>query len=235
MSRISLLLLIVVVAVPVALAGPRIGGRAGYFSGGEPRAGDASGPAFGGQFVLPILGVADLEVSALYASSETDITLENYLMNYIEEEEGVEFGGSLDSLLGYLEQEWGWTAPDETEFLQSYTATYHDLDLAATLKLGLPLGSSPIKPYIGGGAGAHFIVSDADLLIQYVQEQTGEGSPLDVYDHVHPGIHGVVGASLSPPALPVSFFAEYKYTHALGEEAGAGGISQIVGGVNLGL
>ena len=230
------LVLLVVVIVPLALAGPQIGGRAGYFSGGEPRTeGDASGAAFGGQFSLPLLGVADLEISALYASSETDITLENYLINYIEQEEGVEFGGSLDSLLNYLENEWGWEAPEETEFLEEYTATYHDLDLAATLKLGLPLGSTPIKPYVGGGAGAHFIVSDADLLIQAVQQQTGGDYNIDPYDHVHPGVHAVVGASLSPPALPVSLFAEYKYTHALGDEAGSGGISQVIGGINLGL
>lgn len=231
-----LVLLAALLVVSASFAGPKIGGRLGYFSGGEPRTeGDASGLAFGGQFTIPLLGLADLEVSALYASSETDITLEDYLFNYIEEEEGMDFGGDLDSLLNYLEQEWGWEAPEETDFLSEYTATYHDLDLAATLKLGLPLGSSPIKPYIGGGGGAHFIVSDADLLMQYVQEQTGGGSGMDPYDHVHPGVHAVAGVNLSPPALPISFFAEFKYTHALGDQAGAGGMTQVIGGVNVGL
>jgi hypothetical protein len=235
MRRIPVLL-VSLLAVSIAIAGPKIGGRAGYFSGGEPRTdGDASGLAFGGQFIIPLLGVADLEVSALYAASETDITLANYLLNYIEEEEGMDFGGDIDSLLNYVEDEWGWTAPDEADFLNEYTATYHDLDLAATIKIGFPLGGAPIKPYIGGGAGAHFIVSDADLLIEYVQQETGGGAGLDPYDHVHPGIHAVVGANLDPGAFPISFFAEYKYTHALGEQAGAGGISQIVGGINLGL
>ncbi|NLP04684.1 hypothetical protein GX411_01860 [Candidatus Fermentibacteria bacterium] len=226
-------LILIAAFAAAAAAGPHFGGRVGYYTGNEPRTGgDASNAIFGGQFVFPIMSIVSLEFSAGYIGTETDITLQDYLINYIEEEQGIDIDE--DSLLQYLEDEWGWEAPEEQEFLQSYTATYHDLDLGATLKVDLPVGSLPVTPYVGGGAGAHFIVSDADLLIQYVQEQTGQGAPLDVYDKVHPEIHGVAGAEFQPPMLPLSFFAEYKYARTLGDDPGTGSIGTVYGGVNLG-
>jgi hypothetical protein len=228
-------LILIAVLAAVASAGPRFGGRVGYYEGNEPRTGDpADNAIFGGQFIFPIMSLVSLEFSAGYTSSSSDITMQDYLINYIEEEEGVDFGGNVDSLMGYLEDEWGWEAPAEQEFLQSYTATFHDLDLGATLKVNLPLGSLPFTPYVGGGGGAHIMVSDADLLIQYVQEQTGQGSPLDPYDKVHPEVHGVVGASFQPAMLPIGLFAEYKYARTLGSDSGAGAISSIYAGVNVG-
>lgn len=223
-----------ILAVSVAFAGPKIGGRVGYFSGDDPRTGGTGNVVFGGQIIFPLVSIVDLEISGAYTSSKTDITLENYLFNYLEEEEGVNLGGDIDSLYNYLENVWGWENPQETAFLEEYTATYHDVDLSATIKLGIPIGASPIKPYIGGGGGVHLIASDADVLIALVNEETGGGAGLDPYDHVHPGIHGVIGASFSPPMVPLSLFAEYKYSQALGDEAGAGGISQVVGGINVG-
>lgn len=216
----------------VALAGPRIGGRVGYYSGADPRTDEGgSSPVFGGQIILPLMDMVAVELSAGYASSETDIVMQDYLIDYIEEEEGITI--DQDSLLQYLQEEWGWEGPGD-QLLQNYTATFHDLDVAATLKVFLPVSSLPIEPYIGGGGGAHIMVSDADLLIQYVEQQTGQESPLDVYDKVHPSVHGVIGASFQPAALPVGFFAEYRYARALGDEAGAGDISSVYTGVNLG-
>ncbi len=228
-------LLIVLVIAATALAGAKFGGRVGYYQGNEPRTGgSADNPIFGGQFLFPLMDIVAIEFSAGYTSTSTDITLEDYLFNYIEEEEGIDLGGSSDSLLQYLEDNWGWQSPELSEFAQNYTASFHDLDLAATLKVNLPLGNLPVQPYVGGGAGAHIIVSDADLLIQYVQEQTGQGSPIDPYDKVHPSVHGVLGATFQPAMLPVGFFAEYKYSRALGDEAGSGNISSVYGGVNIG-
>lgn len=226
---------LVAILAGLAAAGPRFGGRVGYYNGNEPRTGEsAQNPIFGGQFQFPIMDLVTLEFSAGYTSSESDITLQDYLFNYIEQEEGIDLGGNVDSLLGYLEEEWGWEAPEQQEFLESYTATFHDLDLATTLKINLPLGAMPVEPYIGGGAGVHVMVSDADLLIQYVQQQTGEGSPLDVYDKIHPSVHGVLGASFQPAPLPLSFFAEYRYTRTLGDEAGSGNIGTVWAGANIG-
>jgi len=225
-------LLLVPAIAAAALAGPRIGGRVGYYSGNDPRTEDGgSSPFFGGQIALPLMEMVSLELSAGYASTETDILLSDYLLDYIEQEEGVRVDP--DSLLDYLENEWGWTGGG-AEFARNYTATFHDLDLAATLKVGIPIGNLPFRPYVGGGGGAHIMVSDADLLIEYVEQQTGEGSPLEVYDKIHPSVHGVVGADFRPPALPVSLFAEYRYARVLGEEAGAGDIGSINTGVNLG-
>ncbi len=225
-------LLLVPVIAAAALASPRIGGRVGYYSGNDPRTEDGgSSPFFGGQITLPLMEMVAVDLSAVYAYTETDILLSDYLITSIEEEEGISVDP--DSLLEYLQDEWGWTGAG-SEFASSYTATFHDLDLAATLKVGIPIGDLPVRPYIGGGGGAHIIVSDADLLIQYVEQQTGQESPLDVYDKVHPSIHGVVGADFRPAALPVSLFAEYRYAKALGEEAGSGDISSIYTGVNLG-
>lgn len=228
-------LILVPIMFAAALAGPRFGGRVGYYSGNDPRTEDGgTSPSFGGQILLPLMEMVSVELSAGYASTETDIVMQDYLLNYIEEEEGVSFGGDIDSLRSYLEDEWGWTAPEEADLLENYTATFHDLDLAATLKINLPVGSMPIEPYIGGGGGAHIIVSDADLLIQYVEQQTGQGSPLDVYDKVHPSVHGVIGANFQPAMLPLGFFAEYRYARALGNEAASGAISTVYAGFNLG-
>ncbi|MBD3370491.1 hypothetical protein GF402_09040 [Candidatus Fermentibacteria bacterium] len=233
MKRISMFVLLLS-AIPV-LAGPQLGGRFGYYDGNEPRTGgEASNPSFGGQFVMPMLGLVDVEVSASYTSTESDITMEDYLFNYIEEEEGVDLGGDLDSLLGYLEDEWGWEDPTQGQLIEDYTAKFHDLDLGLTLKLNVPVGTVPLQPYIGGGGGAHFIVSDADLLIQFVNQQTGGEIDIDPYDHVHPGVHGVLGAKFQPAKMPISIFAEYKIAQALGDEAGSGGINSYTLGVNLG-
>lgn len=228
-------LFLVLLAAAVAWAGPRFGGRIGYYSGNEPRTGETAGSAiYGGQFVLPLMNLVSLEFSAGYASSKSDITLDSYLFNYLEQEQGVDLGGNLDSLVQYLEDEWGWSDPTLLDSLQAYQVTFHDLDLGATLKINIPVGAVPVQPYIGGGGGAHLIVSDADVLLQVVSQQTGGVVTIDPYDKVHPEVHGVIGVSFQPPMLPLSVFGEYKYARTMGEEAGAGAISSVYAGVNLG-
>jgi hypothetical protein len=226
--------LILAIVTGFALAGPRFGGSVGYYSGEDPRTGSSVGsPVFGGQFVVPLLNIINLELSAGYTSSSSDIIMSDYLFSYIEEEGGPDLGGNVDSLLGYLEEEWGWEDPTVQELTSSYTATYHDLDVGLTLTVNLPIENIPVKPYIGGGGGAHFQVSDADLLIAYINEQTGNPGQIDPYDHVHPGVHGVVGLTFSPPIMPVSFFGEYRIAKPIGDEAGSA-ISMYKFGVNLG-
>ncbi len=226
--------LILVIIAGLASAGPRFGGRAGYYAGEDPRTGNSVGaPVFGGQFVVPLMNIIDLELSAGYTSSSSDIVMSDYLFNYIEEEGGPDLGGNIDSLLGYLEEEWGWSDPTAQELTSSYTATYHDLDVGVTLKVNIPIGATPVKPYIGGGGGAHFMLSDADLLIAYINSETGNPETINPYDHVHPGVHGVVGVAFSPPVLPISFFGEYKITKPLGDTAGDA-VSMFIAGVNLG-
>jgi hypothetical protein len=220
----------------VAAAGMKIGGRIGYYNGEDPRTQQsASNAVFGGQIVMPLMGLVDLEISGSYSGSESDISMQQYLVSYIEEEYGQNFSGDSLGLTQYLENEWGWS-PDsiEQELISNYTATFHDIDLGATMKVKIPIGAIPLRPYIGGGAGAHIIFSDADILIQVVNQQTGGNVSIDPYDHVHPGIHGVIGAAFEPPAVPISFFAEYKYTKPIGGDTDVDGISMVYGGINLG-
>jgi hypothetical protein len=228
-------MLLLLVICGVAFAGMRIGGRIGYYDGDDPRTQQtASGAVFGGQIVMPLLGMVDLEISGSYAGSESDISMQQYLVTYLEDEYGVNFEGDTTGLTQYLEDEWGWS-PDsiQTELLNDYTATFHDIDLGATMKVKIPIGALPLRPYVGLGGGAHILFSDADVLLQVANEQTGGQLSIDPYDKVHPGVHGVVGAAFEPPAVPISFFAEYKYTKPLGEDD-VDGVSMVYFGANLG-
>lgn len=229
-------ILIVLMICGVASAGMKIGGRIGYYDGDDPRTQQtASGAVFGGQLTFPLLGMVDLEISGSYAGSESDISMQQYLVTYIEDEFGQSFQGDTSGLAQYLENEFGWS-PDsiETQLLSDYTATFHDIDLGATMKVKIPIGAIPLRPYIGGGAGAHILFSDADVLLQVAAQQTGGQLSIDPYDKVHPGIHGVVGAAFEPPMVPISFFGEYKYTKPLGGDQDVGGISMVYFGLNLG-
>ncbi|MCD4776532.1 MAG: hypothetical protein K8S15_10860 [Candidatus Aegiribacteria sp.] len=232
MNKIMILMLI----CGISTAGVRFGGRIGYYNGNDPRTGQsASGAVFGGQLSFPLLSLVELEVSGSYAGSESDITMEQYLVTYIENEYGQNFREDTTGLYQYLENEWGWS-PDsiESQMLGGYTATFHDIDLGATMKIRIPIGALPLKPYIGAGGGAHILFSDADVLLQVINEETGGSVSIDPYDHVHPGIHGVLGVSFEPPLVPLSVFAEYKYTKPISSDKEVDGISMFYGGVNLG-
>jgi len=229
-------LLVLLLVCGIAAAGVRFGGRVGYYSGDDPRTGQsASSAVFGGQLTFPLLSLVELEISGSYAGSESDITMEQYLITYINDEYGQNFQGDTTGLFDYLEDEWGWS-PDSisTQMLGDYTATFHDIDLGATLKIKIPIGAIPLKPYIGAGGGAHILFSDADVLLQVVNEETGGSINIDPYDHIHPGIHGVIGASFEPPMVPLSVFGEYKYTKPIASDNEVDGISMFYLGVNLG-
>lgn len=228
-------LLTVLLVAGIAFAGIRVGGRVGYYSGDDPRTGQGvSNAVYGGQIVLPLMSMVQLEFSGTYAGSESDITMQQYLISYIEEESGLNFEGDIQGLEQYLEQQ-GWDPGDlPSDLGGTYTATFHDIDLGATLKVLIPIGVLPLKPYIGGGGGAHIMFSDADLLIQVVNQQTGGGIAMDPYDHVHPGVHGVLGAVFDPPMIPLSFFGEYRYTKPLGSDEGLASANMFYAGVNLG-
>ncbi|NOQ21197.1 MAG: hypothetical protein GQ565_00930 [Candidatus Aegiribacteria sp.] len=228
-------ILILMLVCGIATAGMKIGGRIGYYNGGDPRTGqNASGAVFGGQLTFPLMGLVDLEISGSYASSESDITMQQYLVSYIEDEYGQSFQGNTTGLYQYLEDEWGWS-PDSisSQLLNNYTATFHDIDLGATMKIKIPIGALPLRPYIGAGGGAHILFSDADILMRVVNEETNGSLSIDPYDHVHPGIHGVVGVAFEPPMIPISVFGEYKYTKPISSK-GVDGISMFYAGVNLG-
>ncbi len=228
--------LTLVLVCGIATAGVRIGGRLGYYSGDDPRTGqDASSAIFGGQLSFPIMSLLELEISGSYTSSETDISMQQYLISYIEDEYGQNYEGDSLGLFQYLEDEWGWS-PDSltSQLLSDYTATFHDVGLGATMKMKIPIGTLPLKPYVGAGGGAHMIFSDADVLLQVVNEETGGSLSIDPYDKVHPGIHGVVGVSFEPPMVPLSVFGEYKYTKPIGSGSEMDGISMYYIGLNLG-
>lgn len=220
----------------IATAGVRFGGRVGYYSGDDPRTGQsASSGVFGGQLSFSLLSLVELEISGSYAGSKSDISMQQYLITYINDEYGENFEGDTTGLFGYLEDEFGWS-PDSisSQMMNDYTATFHDIDLGVTMKVKIPIGVLPVKPYVGAGGGAHIIFSDADVLMQVVNDETGGNLSIDPYDHVHPGIHGVIGVSFEPPMVPISVFGEYKYTKPLASDKEVGGISMFYAGVNLG-
>ncbi len=228
--------LILMLACGIATAGMKVGGRLGYYSGDNPRTGQsASSAVFGGQLTFPLLSLVDLEISGSYASSESDITMQQYLITYINDEYNQNFQGNPDGLYQYLEDEWGWS-PDSisSQLLNDYTATFYDIDLGATMKIKIPIGTLPLKPYIGAGGGAHILFSDADILTQVVRSETSGSMSINSYDHVHPGIHGVIGVAFEPPMVPLSVFGEYKYTKPIASDNEVDGINMFYVGVNLG-
>jgi len=221
-------LLVLFIAAGLALAGPKVGVRAGYYGTSNPFTGqDTSGPAIGGQIVLP-MALFDLEFSGTYASSKADIVMSDFLVEYVRENGWEGYQGAPEGIIGYLEGQ-GWS-PDTLN--STYEATYHDLGLAGVLKLGVPLGGPVFKPYLGGGFGVHFTASDADVMLLAIERQQGEVT-IDPYDHIHPTMLGVAGISIQPPMLPISIFGEYNYSKPIGEEAGDA-INFFQAGVNFG-
>lgn len=231
MKRALSILLVLCVA---AFAGPKFGGRIGYTTAQDPFTGlDTDGAIFGGQMTFPLMPVLSLEMSGTYTSTESDISMENYLTNYIEDEYGETFDGDMDELLVYLEDQWGWDDPTAGQLLEDYTATYHNLGLAGILRADIPMGVSPLSPYVGGGAGVHFVVSDADAMLAAIEQQTTGQTTIDPYDHIFPSAEGVVGMTFSPMALPVSMFGEVRLSKPFGDDAGDA-IVTYFGGANLG-
>ena len=231
MRTVLTILLVISVA---ALAGPRFGRRVGYPTADDPFTGlSTDGAIFGGQMTFPLMPMLGLELSGTYTSTESDISMDSYLTNYIEDEYGYNFEGDMDGLLDYLENEWGWDDPTTGQLLEDYTATYHNLGLAGILRADIPMGVSPLSPYVGGGAGVHFVVSDADAMLAAIEQQTTGQTTIDPYDHIFPSAEGVVGLTFSPMALPVSVFGEVRLSKPFGDDAGDA-IVTYFGGANLG-
>jgi len=226
--------IVVLVLTVAAIAGPRIGGRVGYTTADDPFTGlSTDGAIFGGQMTFPMMPILNLEISGTYTSTESDISMESYLTNYINDQYGYNFEGNTDDLLDYLENEWGWDDPTTGQLLEDYTATYHNLGLAGILRADIPMGVSPFSPYVGGGAGVHFVVSDADAMLAAIEQQTTGQTTIDPYDHIFPSAEGVVGLTFKPMAVPVSVFGEVRLSKPFGDDAG-NAIVTYFGGANLG-
>ncbi|MCK5131667.1 MAG: hypothetical protein KAR40_05885 [Candidatus Sabulitectum sp.] len=224
----------ILLIVTVAMAGPRVGGRVGYTTAEDPFTGlSTDGAIFGGQLTLPLMPILGIEFSGTYTSTESDVSMENYLANYLSDEYNFEYNGNIDDLRSYMEDELGWTLPAEAEMIKDYTATYHNLGLAAILKADIPMGASPFSPYIGGGGGLHFVVSDADAMLAMIQQQTTEDPAIDPYDHIFPSAEGVLGLTFKPAGVPVSVFTEVRLSKPFGDDAGDA-IVTYFGGANLG-
>jgi len=218
----------------LAFAGPRIGGRVGYTTANDPFTGmSADGAIFGGQLTFPLMPLLSIEASGTYTTTQSDISMESYLTNYIEEEYGINYEGDVQGLLDYLEDEWGWSDPSSGELLENYTATYHNLGLAGILRADIPMGVSPLSPYLGGGAGVHFVVSDADAMLAAIEQQTTGQTTIDPYDHIFPAAEGIIGLTFKPMGAPVSVFGEVRLSKPFGDNAGDA-IVTYFGGANLG-
>jgi hypothetical protein len=221
------------VLAAVAAAGPKIGGRVGYTTADDPFTGlSADGAIFGGQVAFPLMPVLSLELSGTYTSTQSDISMESYLTQYIEDEYGVNYQGDLDGLLDYLENEWGWSNPEANQMLEDYTATYHNLGLAGILRADIPI-AGPLTPYIGGGGGINFVVSDADAMLAVIEQQTTGNTTIDPYDHIFPAAAGVLGVTFQPMGMPISAFSEIRLSKPFGDEAGDATVSYFAG-ANLG-
>lgn len=225
---------VILIVVAAAMAGPRIGGRVGYTTAEDPFTGlSADGAIFGGQITFPLMPVLGIEVSGTYTSTKSDVSMESYLINYLEDNyPEFEYNGNADELRSYMENELGWTLPSEADMLDDYTATYHNLGLASILRADIPMGASPFSPYVGGGGGVHFVVSDADAMLAMVKQQTGQPA-IDAYDHVFPSAEGVIGMNFKPAGAPVSVFGEVRLSKPFGDDAGDA-IVTYFGGANLG-
>ncbi len=224
----------VVIIASMALAGPRVGGRVGYSTAEDPFTGlDANGAIFGGQLTLPLMPLLGVEISGTYTSTESDVSMESYLANYLSEEYDFEYNGDIDELRNYMEGQLGWTLPAEAAMLEDYTATYHNLGLAGILRADIPVGGLPITPYVGGGGGVHFVVSDADAMLGLLQQQATGEPAIDPYDHIFPSAEGVVGLNFKPAGVPVSMFGEVRLSKPFGDDAGDAIITYF-GGANLG-
>jgi len=225
---------IIFLMITFAMAGPRVGGRVGYSTSEDPFTGlSTDGAIFGGQLTLPIMPVLGIEISGTYTSTQSDVSMEDYLTNYIEDEYGIDYTGDIDGLRNYLENELGWSIPAETDMLSDYTATYHNLGLAGILKADIPMGGSPFTPYVGGGGGVHFVVSDADAMLAMLEQQTTGEPAIDPYDHIFPSAEGVLGLTFKPMGAPVSMFGEVRLSKPFGDDAGDA-IINYFGGANLG-
>lgn len=115
-----------------------------------------------------------------------------------------------------------------------YETKFRNISANATLKYHVKLMPlSPIKPYVGAGAGLH--------VMSYEVEYEGETIiiPGDVEASMEPedvsklGIHGVVGTDINLPVLPFAFFIEGKYTTIFTEEESTN-FTSLYGGVNFG-
>lgn len=232
--KVKTVLIIALVLAVSALAGPRIGGRIGYTTAEDPFTGlSTDGAIFGGQVTFPLMPVLNLEMSGTYTSTESDVSMEDFVANYVEEEYGYNYNGDIDDLTAYLENELDWEVPGQGDMLADYTATYHNLGLAGILRADIPMGASPLSPYVGGGAGVHFVVSDADAMLALIQQQTTGEPAIDPYDHIFPSLEGVVGLTLKPMGAPVSMFGEVRLSKPFGDDAGDA-IVTYYGGANLG-
>lgn len=224
----------ILMVVTVALAGPRIGGRVGYTTAEDPFTGlNANGAIFGGQITFPLMPVLGIEVSGTYTSTKSDVSMESYLINYLEDKYPDFEYSNMEELRSYMEGQMGWTLPSEAEMLEDYTATYHNLGLAAILRADIPMGASPFTPYVGGGGGVHFVVSDADAMLAMIQQETTGDPAIDPYDHIFPSAEGVVGMTFKPAGAPVSMFGEIRLSKPFGDDAGDAIVTYFAG-ANLG-
>ncbi len=224
----------VLVLAVAAIAGPKFGGRVGYTTADDPFTGlSADGAIFGGQMLFPLMPMLGLEVSGTYTSTESDVSMEDYLANYLKDEYNYDYSGNIDDLSNYLENELGWTVPSEADMISDYTATYHNLGLAGLLRADIPMGASPLKPYVGGGGGVHFVVSDADAMLGMLEQQSTGEPAIDPYDHIFPSAEGVVGLTFQPLGMPVSAFGEVRLSKPFGDDAGDAIVSYFAG-ANLG-
>jgi hypothetical protein len=231
MKRMAYVFLLI---AAVAVAGPSVGGRVGYTTSDDPFTGlSADGPIFGGQLFFPVMPVLGLEISGTYTSAESDVSMEGYLANYLRDEYGYEYSGNIQKLRSYLENDLGWSIPAEADMLKDYRATYHNLGLAGILRADIPMGSSPFKPYVGGGGGVHFVVSDADAMLAMLKQRTTGDPAIDPYDHIFPSAEGVIGMSFKPAGVPASLFGEIRLSKPFGDNAGEAIVSYF-GGANLG-
>jgi len=113
----------------------------------------------------------------------------------------------LEASAEYARKKYDFSFPVPGVGEQSAEATYHLVSLNGTAKYNFSIVAVPIKPYLGGGLGMHFMASTVDL------PELQTTVPIDSdFDESKAGIHGLAGLALSFPLFPLEIFAEGRRT-----------------------
>ena len=113
----------------------------------------------------------------------------------------------LEAGLKYARKKYDFSFPVPGVGEQSAEATYHLVSLNGTAKYNFSIVAVPIKPYLGGGLGMHFLASTVDL------PELQTTVPIDSdFDESKAGIHALAGLAVSFPLFPLEIFAEGRRT-----------------------
>jgi outer membrane protein W len=115
-----------------------------------------------------------------------------------------------------------------------YETKFRNISANATLKYYMKLMPlSPIKPYIGAGAGLHVMSYEVEYEGETIIIPEDAQAGMEPEDVSKLGIHGVLGMDIKLPVMPFALFVEGKYTSVFTEEESTN-FTSLYGGINFG-